>query len=122
MPYKWEVARYGREAANKYRKEHAKSGYSTARFRERKYGVTPEMYDEKLKAQGGVCAICYQPPHGNAGRPSLCVDHDHEHGRLRDLLCQQCNRLLGQANDNPDVLLEAVAYLKKWKMKFLFGD
>ena len=88
--------------------------------RERKYGVTPEMYDAKLKAQGGLCIICRLPPDGKI--KTLAVDHDHEHGKLRDLLCHRCNLLLGLAKDHPDILLEAATYLKRWKLKFLFGE
>lgn len=118
MSWKYELEHYGREQAVANRMK----SYSTEKFRARKYGVTPEMYEAKLKSQGGVCAICHQPPRGDSRQKSLAVDHDHEYGRLRDLLCVTCNRLLGQADDDPDRLLEAAQYLKKWKMKFLFGD
>ena len=87
-----------------------------------KYGVSPEMYLEKLKQQGGVCTICGQLQDARFNSPNLVVDHDHEHGRLRDLLCVNCNCLLGYANDDPQRLIDAASYLKKWKMKFLFGD
>ena len=118
MSWKYEVLKYGIEAARKSRMKN----YSTEGHRKRAYGVTPEMYEAKLKEQGGVCAICRQGPNGDSRQKSLAVDHDHAHSHLRDLLCVSCNRLLGQAKDDPDILLEAASYLKKWKMKFLFGD
>ena len=87
-----------------------------------KYGVTPEMFEAKAHAQAGLCAICKEPQDPRFNSKQLVVDHDHEYGRLRDLLCANCNCLLGYAKDDPDRLLEAASYLKKWKMKFLFGD
>lgn len=54
------------------------------------YGLTPEQYDDMLRAQGGVCAICKKPPKGNR----LHVDHCHETGRIRGLLCVSCNSKL----------------------------
>ena len=56
------------------------------------FGITPEQYDEMLLAQGGGCAICGRAcPTGRA----LAVDHDHETGIVRALLCVTCNRHLG---------------------------
>ena len=87
-----------------------------------RYGITVEMYEKKLAEQGGLCAICHQPPNPKFRITKLVVDHDHEHGRLRDLLCDKCNKVLGLANDDPTILLDAFTYLKKWKMKFMFGE
>lgn len=56
------------------------------------YGLTPEQYDEKLRNQGGGCAICLKPY--NSGR-RLSVDHDHQTGMVRGLLCTSCNTRLG---------------------------
>jgi len=81
----------------------------------RNYGMTLAEYSEKHLAQNGVCAICGKPEtdmsHGKV-KP-LAVDHDHTTGAIRDLLCHACNSVLGQANDNRDVLLAAVKYLDK---------
>lgn len=54
-----------------------------------KYGLTPRQYDAMLLKQGGVCAICLQPP--PAAR-NLAVDHNRGTGRIRGLLCYRCNR------------------------------
>lgn len=79
------------------------------RARERKYGLTHDEYQALLEAQGGVCAIC-----GNgAQQRSLAVDHDHETGAVRGLLCDRCNPMLGYARDNAVVLQAAIAYLAK---------
>lgn len=63
-------------------------------------------------AQGGLCAICKQPP--SSGRyKKLCVDHDHKTAKVRGLLCYNCNMGLGYFHDNSIALEAAVAYLGK---------
>jgi hypothetical protein len=52
-----------------------------------KYGITSAQYDELLENQGGRCAICTRPPI----KRRLCVDHNHSNGKVRGLLCDQCN-------------------------------
>lgn len=75
-----------------------------------KYGITPETYDEMLEAQGGVCAICRQPP--DRGRMFLDVDHCHESGRVRGLLCSGCNRAIGLMGEDAERLRAAAAYVE----------
>jgi hypothetical protein len=74
------------------------------------FGMTPEEYDALLKKQGGCCAIC------GSTDPSpwdwFCIDHDHETGRVRGLLCLACNVCIGQAGDDPALLRKAVRYLE----------
>lgn len=60
------------------------------RLRE-KFGITVEQYDRMLAAQDGACAICGKPP----TRIALAVDHCHETGVVRALLCTTCNTMLG---------------------------
>jgi hypothetical protein len=76
----------------------------------RKYGITPEQYDEMLNQQNGLCAVCDKPERIRDGR-RMPVDHDHETGKVRGLLCSHCNRGIGLFGDDPDVLLSAAAYL-----------
>ncbi len=71
------------------------------------YGITPEEYEDRLANQSGVCAICRQAN----GRRRLAVDHDHETGVVRGLLCDKCNWLVGLADDDPQRLTTAIAYL-----------
>ena len=73
-----------------------------------KWGMSPAEYDEMLEAQGGVCAICKGSE--KDGR-YLSVDHDHNSGKVRGLLCQRCNVLVGMAGDSPTVLTSAIRYL-----------
>lgn len=67
-----------------------------------RYGITEGDYAAKLAAQNGVCAICKSPP----GQKRLHVDHDHETGVVRDLLCSTCNHLVGWV-ESPSGRLEA---------------
>lgn len=61
-----------------------------------------------LASQGGVCAICGGPP----TRPSFAIDHAHETGAVRGLLCDRCNVMLGMARDSVNVLAAGIAYLE----------
>lgn len=74
-----------------------------------KYGITVEQYDEMFARQDGLCAICERPT--KSGR-LLSVDHDHETGRVRALLCQGCNRGLGFFSEDPESLRAAADYLE----------
>lgn len=73
----------------------------------KKYGLKPGEYEALVEAQGGRCAICEVAPEGN-----LRVDHDHETGEVRGLLCHPCNAGIGLLRDNPVLLLKAANYLK----------
>jgi len=77
-----------------------------------KYGITENHYQELLKKQGGVCAVCGSPESGNASCRRLVVDHCHETGAVRGLLCHQCNTGIGQLRDSAEMLEKAAAYLR----------
>lgn len=83
----------------------------TWRFKH-KYGITIEDRQKLYDAQAGCCAICHIPEI-KARRKCLAVDHCHTSGRVRGLLCDGCNQLLGNAKEQIDTLLQAVEYLKK---------
>lgn len=74
------------------------------------YGITPEQYEFMEQQQGGVCAIC-----GNKNKNGniLCVDHDHENGKVRGLLCHNCNIAIGRFQDNKDFMRNAISYLER---------
>lgn len=67
-----------------------------------------------LKSQNGVCAICKQPEtvRQNNGVVRLNVDHNHDTGQVRGLLCYRCNRLIGHFDNNPKFIEEISKYLK----------
>jgi len=73
----------------------------------RKYGVTLECYREMLERQGGACAICRKTQ-----QRAFDVDHCHATGRVRGLLCTNCNRMIGHAADDAARLRAAAAYLE----------
>lgn len=80
----------------------------------RKYGMTVGEYDTMFAAQAGKCAICRQPETATRlGKVrKLCVDHDHETGRIRGLLCSDCNFGIGMLKENPQILEAAAKYLE----------
>lgn len=73
------------------------------------YGITTAEYDQKLAAQGGLCALCGEPP---KPRRRLNVDHDHTTDAVRDLLCTRCNTRLSGVEDET-FLARASAYLRR---------
>ena len=78
------------------------------------YGITQEQYDSMLEAQGGVCDICLKDdPKAPARANCFVVDHDHETGKVRGLLCHACNRGLGNFQDDLTILLSSVNYKLK---------
>jgi len=82
-----------------------------ARAKWRKLGIniTWDEYEALEKAQGGRCAICGEIPENQR----LSVDHCHESGKIRGLLCQPCNLGLGSFKDDKELLGKAKAYLEK---------
>ena len=73
----------------------------------KKYGVSPTEYELRLSAQGGVCLICG----GNNGNKRLAVDHCHDGGAVRGLLCNQCNIGVGMFRNSLELLQKAIDYL-----------
>ncbi len=76
-----------------------------------KYGITPEDYDQMLVKQHGCCGICGvdAPSRGNK---YFAVDHCHKTGRVRGLLCNECNRGMGLLRDSSDLCRKAAEYLE----------
>lgn len=98
-----------KRAYNKaYNATHPKDNYGY-RLRS-KFGMSKSEYNELLTAQGGVCAICKKKA-WNSKRP--CVDHDHDTGKVRGLLCHRCNLAIGQIDDNPQIARLMADYLSR---------
>lgn len=88
------------------------SGLSTEDLRlRREYGITQEDYYDILEEQDGVCFICKGPPAW--GKSKFCVDHDHDTGEVRGLLCNPCNSAIGYFGDDITRLKNAIEYLEK---------
>lgn len=108
-PYKgrpsWRCARRSLDDATaRYHQD--PEAYRNARF-QRLYGITVEQYDEMLDAQGGTCARCDE----SQDSMRLAVDHDHETGEVRGLLCGPCNTYLGRLEARLGVLAGDLAYI-----------
>lgn len=77
----------------------------------RDYGITIADYEQIYRDQGGVCKICSKVPTVER----LHVDHDHDTGAVRGLLCRQCNAALGMLGDSVEIIQNAINYLKETK-------
>jgi hypothetical protein len=75
------------------------------------YNLTIEEYTDLLIAQDYKCAICKLPE--QIENRNLSIDHDHVTGKVRGLLCNGCNTVLGMAKDNISILATAITYLTK---------
>jgi len=75
----------------------------------KKYGLTEKRYQKMFESQSGRCAMC----HARSER-ALSVDHDHQTGKVRGLLCGSCNALLGFAQEDISILKEAIDYLMQY--------
>jgi hypothetical protein len=75
-----------------------------------KYGISADDYDELLSAQGGCCAIC-GATESSKGK-AMAVDHCHDTGRVRGILCGKCNSAIGLLGDDPNLLARGAEYLR----------
>lgn len=83
----------------------------------RSYQITKEQYDNMLESQSGVCASCKQPEtaFGSTRKiKPLAVDHDHQTGLIRGLLCHVCNTTLGMQKDDPQRLRALADYIEQY--------
>jgi Recombination endonuclease VII len=110
----WDKERYATDP--EYRERILADGRRWAKANRRqqrlqvKYGLSLEDYDAMAARQNGVCAICRRKPD-----KVLFVDHSHETGMLRSLLCLGCNSGLGHFRDDPALLRAAAAYVEHWQ-------
>jgi|SRR5271166_143719 len=111
---KWRANNREQDLANKakYRADNKEKIAESYRIHilKKEYGMSKEDYDDMLEGQGGVCAICKQVC--STGR-ALAVDHDHQTGIVRALLCRDCNIALGLMKDKPALLRTAANYLER---------
>lgn len=69
--------------------------------------MTLEQYDQMFEKQNGTCLLCNKIEIGKR----LAVDHDHETGKIRGLLCQRCNCVLGLADENIDLFYKLINHI-----------
>jgi DNA-binding transcriptional MerR regulator len=101
--YKKKHPERAQENQRLYRQSHREMIHNRYLFK--KYGISLQDYKRMWTGQGGRCAICQK-------EERLCVDHAHDSGMVRKLLCHGCNMLLGMARDNEEVLSAAIEYLR----------
>jgi len=104
----------GAERSARYRKEHP--SYSKRdnekrfpRYIKNKYGIDIKIYNEMARDQKGLCAICGKK---NSRGYRLVVDHNHKSKKIRGLLCQSCNLMIGSAHESPFILQQASTYIR----------
>lgn len=107
---KTEKARARRESWSEERKL-AERRKSRGHYMKRTYGISLEKYDDLLKSQLGLCAICRTDNPG--GKGDFHVDHCHDTKKVRGLLCQSCNIGLGHFKDSIKFLESAIEYLRE---------
>lgn len=101
-----------------YHCKECKRKYDRTNWRENslqhKYGIGEAQVELILKSQNGVCAICGQPETTKKYDKiqQLSVDHCHKTGKIRGLLCDVCNKGLGNFKDDPELLRKAAGYLE----------
>jgi hypothetical protein len=106
-----------RKAVAKYRAANPDSGVNRHLFN--KFGISLEQYEELFERQGGVCALCKKPEtirrnkKGDGGE-RLAVDHCHDTGVVRGLLCFKCNTAIGALGDTQESAKRAMNYLSSW--------
>ena len=96
-----------RERVRRWNLAHPKLG--NLRKALKKLGLTEAQHQEMYRQQRGCCAICCEPE----GKRRMAIDHDHETGQVRGLLCANCNRVLGYAKDSVLRLRAAIGYLQR---------
>ena len=113
------MARRRRNKPEQYRESrraHYKSNPDKyRRYSLTKYDITVEEYDAMLSGQGDGCACCGVT--GNKDGARLFIDHCHETGTIRGIICRKCNSGIGALGDNVEGLRRALAYLASAEIK-----
>lgn len=91
------------------RKNRDRNRYLTKKsYLKKTYGLTYEQYLDLIEDQNGECAICRE-------FKELHIDHCHKTGKIRALLCPECNKVLGLAKEKIDILQSMIVYIDKFK-------
>lgn len=97
-----------RENSKKYQKEHPEQ---LLKWQLKKYRLTLQDHEKLLKRSNDRCEICGSKT-STKGKSRLSIDHDHDTGKVRGLLCNSCNLGIGHLRHNSNLLLKAIEYLK----------
>ncbi len=113
-------ARVNAQSLERYHKLRCEDPTTSRRYKRRAhlkstYGIALEFYDALLATQNGVCAVCHQPEtelrRGTV--KSLDVDHNHDTGQIRGLLCSACNTALGLLREDPLRIKALFEYIER---------
>jgi hypothetical protein len=102
-----EHRRWCKENPERVREYRGKDSWTLAK-RCNRHGITPEQLINAYEAQKGNCPICTN----SIQLMNSAIDHNHQSGEFRGILCKTCNRALGLFRDNPDILTSAASYLQ----------
>lgn len=111
-----EYLRKNSDHINARRRERHNSVENKAKIRNRniqRYGLSLEDYQNLLKFSDNKCFICEVNLDSSTHRLTPHIDHCHETGKVRGVLCSKCNLILGHSNDNIAILNKAISYLEK---------
>lgn len=96
-----------KQRLNQWRKDNP--GYVKSYHLQKNFGITLEQFNEMFNSQEGKCRICNK--HQSELRITLAVDHNHQTGKIRGLLCDGCNRGIGFLKESKEILENAIKYL-----------
>ena len=94
----------------------SRPGYHRQSNLKQRYGITSEEYESILAQQNFTCAICeVEISHALEYKTdrSVAVDHNHDTGEVRGILCSKCNLVLGHARENTEILYKSIVYLSE---------
>jgi hypothetical protein len=105
------------EGRSAYQKVYRKENRDACRDKDLKksFGISLADYARMVADQGNKCAICdcHETQMRNGFLKALAVDHNHQTGAIRGLLCAACNQAIGKFGEDRDIMLSAIRYLDK---------
>jgi hypothetical protein len=105
---------YYQKNQDRIKAENRKRYHLTGKSRRmvREYGISLTEANNIWRYQGGRCACCGKDIEKPGNGRDVHLDHDHATGRVRGILCVNCNLMLGHAKDDPEILKKAIRYLE----------
>jgi hypothetical protein len=112
----WKENEYSSDQAKEYQRRFRKANplYGKNNHLKKMYGVDLDWYNTQSKKQNHLCAICGQPENAiiHGKKISLAVDHCHDTGKVRGLLCRKCNNAIGAFKHDKYIIQQAIKYLE----------
>jgi len=107
---KYKQSPEGKKAIKRYNQSPKGREMQRKWYLKHKYGITLEQKNKIYEKQNGKCLICKIKM---LNKNDIHIDHNHKTGKIRGLLCGNCNRGIGLFKENPKILLNAIKYIKK---------